>query len=612
MRTQRILLPQLSRTRRAGGNRLTRRLNLRSDEGFSIVELMVAAGVMLTALTALAGVMSTGLTATGYARQRQSASQLANGTLEEIRALSFNVMKAGMGDADLATTSDPMITTATCGADYCFGGEKIAHAVNTPIDPLIPHQKTVTVGPTSYTVSSYVTYYQNDTASDARRVTVRVDWASAIKSGAARTVEVQTVIFKPSSNVDPTHPFPGPSQAFFSSRADAEAGTVNITGTVDGITLDNATLYTGRAASDITIEQIAVIDGVSQASGATLKAAGGDASTNGRTAKNSRSDNDPSDSGPVYDTQSISAQQAGTAQLTSGANSVTLAQTAGDTGSTTSTVSACTTTCTAPATPPSRFCPNVIGYFNETDGQHCGGSTSTSASTVTAQANLSGLGVLNLAALGPQVAPTVAISDRKLAAGGTTCPTTTGDGCVKGSVTRSAIDLSAGALPSSLNDLFEPPGFNYFARIQGVTDSVAAEAGVGSLAPSASQSAGTVRVYCASAILGHLLCPVTGYVTKNLNQITSSLTTPTMSITDPTLAGGTTITLSATITPGSTATSSNCSLTCTRTTSTAKSIPPKVSVTETITVAGTTVLNTTLVLDPGALTAKATYAAVPL
>jgi type II secretory pathway pseudopilin PulG len=610
MRTQRILLPQLSRTQR--DNWFTRRLNLRSDEGFSMVELMVAAGVMLTALTALAGVMTTGLTATGYARQRQSATQLANGTLEEIRALSFNTMKAGMGDSDLAAMTDPKITTGTCGGDYCFGGERIAHAVNTPVAPLIPHQTTVSVGPTTYTVSSYVTYYQNDTTSDARRVTVRVNWASALKGGTQRSVEVQTLIFKPSSNVDPAHPFPGPSQAFFSSRADAEAGTVNISGTVDGMDLDNATLYTGRAASDITIEQIANIEGVSQAAGATLKAVGEDATTIGRTSKTSRSDNDPGDSGPVYDTQSISAQAAGNAQLTSGANSITLAQTAGDTGSTTSTVSACTTSCTAPTLPASRYCPNITGYVNETDGQHCGGSASRSASTVTAQANLSGIGSLNLAALGPQLTPTVAISDRKLAAGGTTCPTTSGDGCVKGSVTRSAIDLSGGALPSNVNALFKPVGFTYFAQIQGVTDSVAAEAGLGSLAPTATQSAGTVRVYCASAILGDLLCPLTGYVTKNLNQITSSLTTPTLTITDATLAGGTTITMSATITPGSTSTSSSCTLVCTRTTSTAKSIPPKVSVTETITVAGTTVLNTTTVLDPGALTAKATYASVPL
>jgi type II secretory pathway pseudopilin PulG len=578
------------------------------DDGFSLVEIAVASGVMSTALVMLAGVMTSGLVATGYSRERQSANQLANQALEQIRALPFNTMKAGLGSTDLAGGSDAEITGG-CGGTYCFGGERVAYGNNLTVDPLVPHQKNVTIGVSTFTVSSYVTYYENNTGADTRRVTVGVTWTGGLKPG-TRNVQVQTIIFSPSSCLSlDLHPISGPCQGSFTAASLQSGATVNITGTVGGLGLDHATLSAGLVTADQNIEQISKVDGLAQASGATIQATGQSESAVGRATVSSRADNDPGGPASVYESKGLPAQAAASQSLTAGSDSLTVSETGGDSGGTTSTTSSCTGSCASPPTPNPRNCPNISGFANENDSLQCSGASSRTAATISAVASLGALGTIDMGSISSQANPTVAITDRKTASGGTTCPTTSGDGCVRAQFSRAAHDMSAGGLPS--NETLGPAGFDYFAQVLAVADSVSVETGVGSTAPSATQSSGSVRVWCAQATPGDALCPTAGYVTKPFNQITTTLTTPTLTITDPALAGGTTITMSATITAASTPTTSSCTGTCTRTAATAKSVPPIVTLSYTIVSGGSTVLDSTLVLDPGTLTAQATYAIAP-
>src|SRR4029077_13484992 len=128
-------------------------------------------------------------------------------------------------------------------------GEPIAHGANATIDPLVPHKKTIVVGPTTFTVASYVTYYQSVTTSDARRVTIYVNWTSPVKNGTAASVQVQSIFFASCSGTLGlnNHPVCAPAQASFTAAANETAGSVNISGTVGGIGLDHATIFTGRA-----------------------------------------------------------------------------------------------------------------------------------------------------------------------------------------------------------------------------------------------------------------------------------------------------------------------------------------------------------------------------
>src|SRR2546426_2200630 len=104
------------------------RSRLRGEAGFTLIELMVAVGIMLVALLALAYTATIGFSDIALARQRQGASGLANQTMEQIRALPFDVLKKGLSNADLASGSDTKITA--CGVNYCYGGEQIPRGAN--------------------------------------------------------------------------------------------------------------------------------------------------------------------------------------------------------------------------------------------------------------------------------------------------------------------------------------------------------------------------------------------------------------------------------------------------------------------------------------------------
>lgn len=599
---------------------INRLLGRHLDEGFTLVELMVAAGVMATALAMMAGVLTSSLSATGLARERQSATGLADQVVEQLRSLPMATLEAGLGSNDLATTTDPAITKgvgANCqnaNSGYTYNGETIKctyHSVqDTPALALVPHiQNNVAVGPTKFTVATYLTYYNNNLTSGTYRATAIVSWTSAVAGNSTRSVQAQTIMYAPFTTGagcnDPTHHhIPGPCQAGFTADAVQTPATTNITGTVGSMTLDHVTLTGGRVTSDMAAEQTTTVKGSAQASGAELQLAGQPSVDVGSSLATASADNDPEGTLSAYGTQSFSSPAAAVQSLTDvNGNALNVNVATGDTGTATSTTMANTST--------PYNCPNMTTYpspytGNENDNLPCGGSTQKTVASGTAQASLTTIGTVPVAAVVGSAFTSTAVTDINSAPATGRCTGTSGDGCSRAQLTRAAADTDAGGLPSNLNAALKPAGFTtYFAQITGITDAVTAEAGIGTAAPSATQSAGNVKVYCTSVVA--IVCPTTGYVTLSLAAITQVLTTPTLVITDASLGGGTTISLSATIKPATTATTSSCSGTCTRTSATATSTPPTVTVNETITVAGHTVLNTSTVLDPGPTSASTSY-----
>jgi len=589
----------------------------RSEDGFTLVELMIASSVIVTALTMIAGVLTSGLSATALGRERQSATGLANQVLEQLRATPVATVVAGLGSNDLASTTDGNIVKAqgaTCpssGSGYTFGGETIrctTYTTDPAAAPLVPHLHTATVGPTTYNVATYLTYYNNNLTAGTYRATAVVSWTSAVAHNSAKSVQAQTIIYTPPSGDTRCRIGFIPCQPAFTADAVQTPATANITGTINGMSLDHILLSGGRATSDLASGQTLMVKGVSQAASGELQLAAQSVVTVGGTFVSSGADNDPSGTLSPYNTATLSPPVAASGSLTDGTDTVNVSAGAGDTGSTTSATKADTTT--------PYNCPNLTSYpapytGNENDQLPCGGSTEKTGASVTAQAAMVTIGNVPVAAVTGGLFNATAITDINTApATGRCTATTTPDGCSRAQLTRTAAEVDAGGLPSNLNALLKPAGFGtYFAQITDVSDSAAAEAGLGTAAPAASQTAGSVKVFCASAIIGDPLCAVAGYVTKTLAQITQPLTTPTLTITDPVLGSGTTISLSATITPGRTTSTSNCSGTCTRTTASATSTPPTVSVTESITVHGSNVLSNTITLDPGPITASASYVA---
>src|SRR5665648_1192881 len=65
------------------------------DEGFTLVELIVAMFVIAIILTSLAMVQTRAMVTIAQAKERQQATALANQTLEQLRALPWDTLKKG-------------------------------------------------------------------------------------------------------------------------------------------------------------------------------------------------------------------------------------------------------------------------------------------------------------------------------------------------------------------------------------------------------------------------------------------------------------------------------------------------------------------------------------
>ncbi|MEX2394128.1 MAG: hypothetical protein WD826_06585 [Actinomycetota bacterium] len=559
---------------------------LRSDEaGFSLVEIMVASGVILVSLTLLASVLTAGLKASGIARQRQSATGLANRAIEQIRSLPFQTVERGLDVTDITNSQDPNITSNGCDTASCFNGERIVNGTNAPVEPLVPHRRATTIGPTDFTISAYVTNYMNVTTSPTYRVTVHVSWTNVLRGGLSEQLEAQTLIHATADCLSlAVHPRSGPCEPSFNSSAISDPGSIAIRGTLGGLSVDNVTLFSSSSSS----EQTTRVEGLTQMSGAKLRAVGGSDETIGRTSVVSAADNDPSEVLTEYQSADVPSQAAISRVLSLGADSLTVNGSAGDSGRTTSTTNASTSSA------PARLCPNITGLTNDNDSLPCGGSTARTASTITAQAHIAtgSVGGLALASIGPAVNPNVTTTDRYA---------TTGDGAIRAGVSRPALSYNLVGLPT----LLRPTGFDYFVKLNSYADSTTSQGGIGTSAPSATSS-GTLSFYS-----GGLLDP---YTTINVSAVTASTVIPTLNLSFPAL--GVQVTLTATLTPETrtlTATTApaGCTGTCTRTSSTAVVTPLKVTVNAQITLLGMPLVNTTLSLDPGTIQAKSTYNPAP-
>jgi prepilin-type N-terminal cleavage/methylation domain-containing protein len=464
------------------------RRRLRQEDGFTLIELMVASGIILIALMLLAYTATVVYSDVAMARQRQGATGLANRTMEQVRALPFDALAAGLSSDDLTGSPDPAITGG-CGATWCFGGEEIpTHSGLGSVVPLEPHRRSLTLEGTSYTIAVYPTYLDNDKALNAFRVTVVVSWANPARRTGAALVRTQSVFHSPTGcQSTQTHPLAGPGQPFLYGSASIDPARIAITGAgtglpIAGIDLDNAALSLPSYSSAMQIEQAAAVQGRAQASGSTLKLEGQAEVTGGGQVVQSGADNDPSQPKPAYESQPLTqAASPVSASDAAGRNSLTLR--AGDTD-----VAASTSTVAADAT---NQCQDVNGNNQrDTPAQPCGAAAATQRGAVSATLRLwagaTNLGDAVLANVAAGSNRGVAATDRALQpepAPISACTATTGDGCLRAAASRTVGALQLGGLPSS-GAVAKPAGWNgYLVSVSAYTDSVMAEGGVGAATP---------------------------------------------------------------------------------------------------------------------------------
>ncbi len=574
----------------------------RGEEGFTLVELMVASGLLFAALTALAYTSTVAFADIGLARQRQAATGLANQAIEQVRAVPYDVLTRGLANSDLATP-DPNIVVS--GGDYRFGGERIPHAdITGSVKPLVPHRSTVTVGPTTYTVGVYPTFLGDDPAANVYRVTVIVDWARPVRQGVRARVQTSTLVYSPAGNTA-TAPFATPRQPFLYGTAAAQPGSVNVTGTLGSLILERASLDQSERSSTMQVEQTAAIQGLVRTSGVTLDLAGSDPQTVGSQPASAASSNDPSRP-PTSDSATTAGQTAQTVSAASGGSEVALTSSGADTAT-------ATTTATAGTDPE---CPDTAGLL-QSDGLPCGASRADQGASARANLRLAAgatdLGSAVLASMGapagasPNLGRTFA--NRAIAPEGGVCISapTGGDGCLGTAASRMVGTVALAGLPSGAT----PPALweGQLLAVTGASDTVKAESGTGTSPPTA-VTAATIR-YWAGESTGYVDLPISE-ATLGGTVVPAAATSVTMSAAD----GPVTIEITPSLTVGGTSISDSapptCATPCARTGVEARSRSPVLgTIGYRATQNGATIADLTIAVDLGTLLAKATYTAAP-
>ena len=192
------------------------------DDGFTLVEIILAMFLVVTVMAALLGVVVSSLKTIQQAKQRQVSAALATEALEELRALPYKeLITSPVGG--VAAGALPFVVAS--GSTFSFAPP--ADIVDTPAEILVAGRSaTIVVDEASYRVMTYVT--SSVKAPGSYNLTAIVEWSSTVSNGVRRAVERSTAFSPGGCLSDALHPYSGPCQAAFSGRAGSESSDVSI------------------------------------------------------------------------------------------------------------------------------------------------------------------------------------------------------------------------------------------------------------------------------------------------------------------------------------------------------------------------------------------------
>ena len=155
----------------------------RAEEGFTLLETIVAMSIVVSVLVATAGVLVNMLGGALLARQNQQSAEVLSEEIERVRAAGYSAV--AMVAEDLA--GDDAVTGPDASGDHWFDPdgagplttEKVAVSRGGVVDP---HLRTITRNATAYTLRTYVTEPVDAEGGRYRRVTVQTEWTRGAKT----------------------------------------------------------------------------------------------------------------------------------------------------------------------------------------------------------------------------------------------------------------------------------------------------------------------------------------------------------------------------------------------------------------------------------------------
>lgn len=165
-------------------SRLRRRLLLRGDDGFTLVEAVVALAIAVIVFMALTFALIGGAHEVLLAQQNQQAGDVVNQVVEQARSIGYDTLL--MQNSDLTNSLDPLGSQInSCG---CYnpntdstgsGSENLATG---PVGTVTPHAKNVSLNGLNYLVREYVTAVTDSSHASYKRLTVVASWKSLGKT----------------------------------------------------------------------------------------------------------------------------------------------------------------------------------------------------------------------------------------------------------------------------------------------------------------------------------------------------------------------------------------------------------------------------------------------
>jgi hypothetical protein len=504
------------------------RARLHGERGFTIIETVIAIGVMFASLAAVAYTVTAGLSYIGLSRTRIQATGLANEIIEEIRALPYTSIVRGMSSTDL--TGDPNIVL--CGTDYRFescAGDKLVistFAGAYSADWIVPHSGALTLDGITAEWAAYVT--NPDPSTNPYTVTAIVSWTGgSLANNPNNVVQVQTKFWSPTGCVSSAlHPFAAPCQPFFYGLAEVPVGDIAISGPLHLGAVDfvDGTISLAGADASGQQEQLTEAAATVTASGAQIDDSTG-TETGGANTATGEADSDPGSPTAAEDGATLVGAAAALERLQPDccqAIGIRLTVPAGDTGY--AHAASAATSADSYACPP-------IGA-RETDALDCAGAHVLQSGTILAELPMNhvvnGLGDANLIKVTAPATYSSADVDRDAVTGY--------QGLIDVSAKRYLGNIYLGGFPTS--GMTAPTGMsantsldtNYCVRITGYTEQTRVLVGERTSTGPSSSVSGTLYYYNGS-----------GFSSKTVTNTTMS-TLPTVTCSRTETVSGSTVT----------------------------------------------------------------------
>lgn len=130
---------------------LTRRLRLRREDGFTLIELVIAMVVLSIAILALVAAYTSGFAALNRATRVSSARLVADSQMEQFRAIQFSAIK-------LNTTCASCTEDGTYTADTTYSSTAQVTGCPTTDATCLPTQTKTGPDGQSYRLDTYIAY----------------------------------------------------------------------------------------------------------------------------------------------------------------------------------------------------------------------------------------------------------------------------------------------------------------------------------------------------------------------------------------------------------------------------------------------------------------------